>query len=168
MSPEEYATSRKRRVVIVLDNVRSMHNVGSIFRTADALRLEALYLCGITGKPPHAEIHKSALGAEEVVTWHYCPSTMEAVTDLRDKGYVIWSLEQAEHSVMLPHLKEYVGEEAPIALVVGNEVKGVLQEVIDYSDGVVEIEQFGTKHSMNVSVAAGIVMWYLSEIREVR
>lgn len=167
ISPQEYAKAGKRPIVVVLDNIRSMHNVGAIFRTADALRLKGLYLCGITGQPPHAEIHKSALGAEEVVDWWHFDRTQEAIKLLRDKGYTIWSLEQAEGSVMLPNLKEYLGKSQPIAIVLGNEVDGVDQEVIDLSDGVVEIEQYGTKHSMNVSVAGGIVMWYLSELRKI-
>ena len=167
ISPQEYAKAGKRPIVVVLDNIRSMHNVGAIFRTADALRLEGLYLCGITGQPPHAEIHKSALGAEEVVDWWPFDRTQEAIKLLRDKGYTIWSLEQAEGSVKLPNLKEHLGDSQPIAIVLGNEVDGVDQEVIDLSDGVVEIEQYGTKHSMNVSVAGGIVMWYLSELRNI-
>ncbi|WP_018027772.1 RNA methyltransferase [Porphyromonas somerae] len=167
ISPQEYAKAGKRPIVVVLDNIRSMHNVGAIFRTADALRLEGLYLCGITGQPPHSEIHKSALGAEEVVDWWHFDRTQEAIKLLRDKGYTIWSLEQAEGSVKLPKLKEHLGKSQPIAIVLGNEVDGVDQEVIDLSDGVVEIEQYGTKHSMNVSVAGGIVMWYLSELREI-
>lgn len=167
ISPQEYAKAGKRPIVVVLDNIRSMHNVGAIFRTADALRLKGLYLCGITGQPPHAEIHKSALGAEEVVDWWHFDRTQEAIKLLRDKGYTIWSLEQAEGSVMLPNLKEYLGKSQPIAIVLGNEVDGVDQEAIDLSDGVVEIEQYGTKHSMNVSVAGGIVMWYLSELRKI-
>ncbi|MBR8802136.1 RNA methyltransferase [Porphyromonas levii] len=168
MSPKEYALARKRRIVVVLDNIRSMHNVGSVFRTADALRLERLYLCGISGVPPHAEIHKSALGAEEVVEWHYFKETKDAVLQLKDEGYMVWSLEQAEHSVLLPNVQEHIGNSQPIAIVLGNEVEGVQQEVIDLSDGVIEIEQYGTKHSMNVSVAAGIVMWYLSQYREIQ
>ena len=167
ISPQEYAKAGKRPIVVVLDNIRSMHNVGAIFRTADALRLEGLYLCGITGQPPHAEIHKSALGAEEVVDWWHFDRTQKALKLLRDKGYTIWSLEQAEGSVKLPNLKEHLGKSQPIAIVLGNEVDGVDQEVIDLSDGVVEIEQYGTKHSMNVSVAGGIVMWYLSELRDI-
>lgn len=167
ISPQEYAKAGKRPIVVVLDNIRSMHNVGAIFRTADALRLEGLYLCGITGQPPHSEIHKSALGAEEVVDWWQFDRTQEAIQLIRDKGYTIWSLEQAEGSVKLPNLKEHLGKSQPIAIVLGNEVDGVDQEVIDLSDGVVEIEQYGTKHSMNVSVAGGIVMWYLSELREI-
>lgn len=168
ISPQEYARAGKRPIVVVLDNIRSMHNVGAVFRTADALRLEGLYLCGITGQPPHAEIHKSALGAEEVVDWWYFDRTQEAIKLLRERGYTIWSLEQAEGSVMLPNLKAHLGTSQPIAIVLGNEVDGVDQEVIDLSDGVVEIEQYGTKHSMNVSVAGGIVMWYLSELREIK
>lgn len=168
LTPSEYAHAPKRKIVVVLDNIRSMHNVGSIFRTADALRLEGLYLCGITGRPPHAEIHKSALGAEEVVDWQYFEQTNDAVSHLKDHGYLVWALEQAEHSVLLPDVKEHIDTTTPIAIVLGNEVEGVQQGVIDACDGVIEIEQYGTKHSMNVSVAAGIVMWYLSQLREVR
>lgn len=167
MTPQQYHSATKRPIVVVLDNVRSMHNVGAIFRTADALRISALYLCGITGQPPHAEIHKSALGAEEVVDWHYAKDTKEVIKELKSQGYAIWSLEQAEGSVLLPHLGEKLVPEQPIAIVLGNEVEGVQQEVIDLSDGVVEIEQYGTKHSMNVSVAGGIVMWYVSELKPI-
>lgn len=167
MSPKEYAVAKKRKIVVVLDNIRSMHNVGSVFRTADALRLEGLYLCGISGTPPHAEIHKSALGAEEVVDWKCFQDTTEAIQKLKDKGYMVWSLEQAEHSVLLPQIEEHITGSQPLAIVLGNEVEGVQQEVIDLSDGVIEIEQYGTKHSMNVSVAAGIVMWYLSQFRAI-
>ncbi len=168
MSPEEYTQARKRRIVVVLDNIRSMHNVGSVFRTADALRLEALYLCGISGRPPHSEIHKSALGAEEVVEWQYFQKTAEAVRQLKAMGYMVWALEQAEQSVLLPNVGQFVGDNQPLAIVLGNEVEGVQQEVIDLCDGVIEIEQYGTKHSMNVSVAAGIVMWYLSQFRGIQ
>lgn len=168
MTPEEYQRAAKRPIVVVLDNVRSMHNVGAIFRTADALRISAIYLCGITGCPPRAEIHKSALGAEEVVEWHYFADTREAIGQLKGEGYAVWALEQAEGSVLLPQLSDHVAVDMPIAIVLGNEVNGVQQEVIDLSDGVVEIEQYGTKHSMNVSVAGGIVMWYVSELKALK
>ncbi|MDO5017192.1 MAG: RNA methyltransferase [Porphyromonas sp.] len=167
MSPEEFTVAKKRRIVAVLDNVRSMHNVGSIFRTADALRFEALYLCGITGQPPHSEIHKTAIGAEEVVAWQHFDNTLEAISELRGRGFTIWSLEQAEGSVKLPDIGKTIDPLKPIAIVLGNEVSGVQQEVVDLSDGVVEIEQYGTKHSMNVSVAGGIVMWELSRLRPI-
>lgn len=164
MSPETFHHASKRPLVVVLDNIRSMHNVGAIFRTADALRLQCLLLCGITGQPPHAEIHKSALGAEEVVDWIYYKDAREAVQILKDKGYRVWALEQAEGSVKLPDIKEHIsGNNTPLALVLGNEVDGVQQSVIDLCDGAIEIEQYGTKHSLNVSVAGGIALWYLSQ-----
>lgn len=164
LRPKEYAQAEKRPIAIVLDNVRSMHNVGAVFRTADALRLEQLLLCGITGKPPHAEIHKSALGAEEVVPWSYEKNSLDAVRRLKEKGYQLWALEQAEGSVMLPELATHIDTNRPMAIVLGNEVEGVNQSVMDLCEGTVEIRQYGTKHSMNVSVAAGIVMWVVSEL----
>lgn len=175
--PERYQEVPKRPITIVLDNIRSMHNVGSLFRTADALRLEQLMLCGITGRPPHVEIHKSALGAEEVVPWSYFEETLEAVQLLRKAGYEVWALEQAEGSISLEKFatlaeahsvtQSDTHTELPrksIAIVLGNEVQGVQQAVIDQCAGAIEIPQYGTKHSMNVSVAGGIVMWVLSEL----
>lgn len=157
LTVEEFRQADKLPLVVVLDDVRSMHNVGSVFRTADAFRVEQVLLCGITGTPPHAEIHKTALGAEFSVDWQYCPSALQAVGALKDKGYTILSVEQAEGSVMLPLFK--VESSRKYAIVLGNEVKGVHQEVVDASDGCLEIPQEGTKHSLNVSVAAGIVIW---------
>ena len=157
LSPEEFKQSEKLPLVVVLDHVRSLNNVGSVFRTADAFRVEEICLCGITACPPNAEIHKTALGAEETVDWRYFADTREAVDNLREKGYVICSVEQAEGSVMLDKLLLDKGKR--YAVILGNEVKGVQQEVVDKSDLCVEIPQYGTKHSLNVSVTAGIVIW---------
>lgn len=164
LEPFEYQEVKKRPIIVILDNIRSMHNVGAVFRTADALRLEKIILCGISGIPPHAEIHKSALGAEEVVPWSYASDCVEAVSSLKENGYQVWALEQAEGSIMLPEFPQSINLEQPIAIVLGNEVEGVQQSVMDISDGTVEIKQYGTKHSMNVSVAAGIVLWVVSEL----
>jgi len=164
LTVEEFRKADKLPLVVVLDDVRSMHNVGSVLRTADAFRVERVLLCGITGVPPHAEIHKTALGAEDSVEWHYYASALEAVEALKAEGYAVLSVEQAEGSVMLPELRLEKG--IRYAIVLGNEVKGVHQEVVDASTGCVEIPQEGTKHSLNVSVAAGIVMWKaFSELR---
>jgi tRNA G18 (ribose-2'-O)-methylase SpoU len=134
-----------------------MNNVGSVFRTADAFRLEAVYLCGITGTPPNPEIHKTALGAEDTVEWHYFKDTGDAVSELKKQGYVLYAIEQAEGSISLNKLMLDVDKK--YALVLGHEVKGVQQEVVDKCDYCVEIPQYGTKHSLNVSVAGGIVLW---------
>ncbi len=157
MDVAEFKRAEKLPVVIVLDNVRSLHNVGSVFRTADAFRLAGLCLCGITACPPSAEIHKTALGAEDSVDWRYFADTLEAVGWLRAAGYTVLAVEQVEGSRMLDRLR--LDPAGRYALVVGNEVKGVRQDVVDAADGAVEIPQFGTKHSLNVSVSAGIVMW---------
>jgi tRNA G18 (ribose-2'-O)-methylase SpoU len=157
LTPEAYRASRKRPLVVVLDHVRSLNNVGSIFRTADAFRLEAVYLCGITATPPHPEIRKTALGAEDTVEWHYFADTRDALRRLKAEGYAICALEQAEGSISPD---DFVPEnDKKYALVFGHEVKGVQQEIIDLSDCCIEIPQFGTKHSLNVAVAAGIVVW---------
>ena len=158
LSVEEYHEAEKTPLIVILDDVRSMHNVGSVFRTADAFRLEAVYLCGITGCPPHNEIHKTALGAEESVEWRHFDTALEAVEDLKSRGVEVYSVEQAEHSTKLPGFRPEPGK--TYAIVMGNEVKGVHQEVIDASHGCLEIPQFGTKHSMNVSVTAGIVIYH--------
>ena len=157
MNPEEFKAAEKMPLVVVLDDVRSMYNVGSVFRTADAFRVEAIYLCGITAQPPHPEIHKTALGAEDTVTWKHFQSTQEAVESLREEGCHVFAIEQCEGSTMLQDLYLEAGKR--YAIVLGNEVKGVKQEVIDGSDGCLEIPQFGTKHSLNVSTTAGIVIW---------
>ena len=157
LSAEEYRRADKLPLVVVLDNVRSLHNVGSVFRTADAFRLEGLCLCGITATPPHQELHKTALGAEESVEWRYFPTALEAVRTLQQAGFVVLSVEQAEGSTSLEQISLELGHH--YALVLGHEVHGVNQEVVDACDGCLEIPQFGTKHSLNVSVAAGIVIW---------
>ena len=155
---EEYREAEKVPLIVVLDDVRSMHNVGSVLRTADAFRLEAVWMCGITGTPPHAEIHKTALGAEDNVDWRYFDNALEAVKKLKEEGVEVLAVEQAEGSTMLQDFKPNPSRR--YALVLGNEVKGVHQEVIDLCDGCLEIPQRGTKHSMNVSVAAGIVIYH--------
>lgn len=154
---EAFKEAEKRKLVVVLDNVRSLHNVGSVFRTADAFRLEAVYLCGITGTPPHPDIHKTALGAEEAVTWRHFPDTLQAVSELCAQGYQVLAVEQAHGATFLNEL--HIAPGKAYAVVLGNEVKGVSQEVVDACEGCIEIPQCGTKHSMNVSVTAGIVMW---------
>ena len=157
LSVEQFKAAEKLPLVVVLDNIRSLHNIGSVFRTADAFRLERIVLCGITACPPHPEMHKTALGAEFTMDWTYVNNTLEAVNKLRSEGYTVFSIEQAEHSTMLDELQ--LERDKQYAVVMGNEVKGVQQEVIDASDGCIEIPQFGTKHSLNVSVTAGIVIW---------
>lgn len=157
ISTEEFRRVEKMPLVVVLDYVRSLYNVGSVFRSSDAFRVEAIYLCGITATPPNAEIHKTALGAEDTVNWQYFKSTQEAVLQLKTAGYEIWSVEQVEGSVMLQNFKP--DKKKHYAIILGNEVKGVQQEVVDMCDGCIEIPQFGTKHSLNVSVTAGILIW---------
>lgn len=159
ISAEEFKKVDKLPLVVILDNVRSLHNIGSVFRTSDAFRVECIYLCGITATPPHPEMHKTALGAEFTVDWKYVNNAVEAVDNLRQEGYIVFSVEQAENSIMLENIQLEQGKR--YAVVLGNEVKGVQQEVIDHSDGCIEIPQYGTKHSLNVSVTAGIVIWDL-------
>lgn len=154
---EAFREAGKLPLVVVLDNVRSLHNVGSVFRTSDAFRVERIVLCGITATPPSAEIHKTALGAEDVVEWQYSESTLDAVEALRNEGCRIFSIEQCQGSIALQDFATAAGER--YAVVLGNEVKGVQQVVVDASDGAIEIPQFGTKHSLNVSVTAGMVIW---------
>ena len=163
LSIEEFKEADKLPLIVVLDDVRSMHNVGSVFRTGDAFRIEAVYLCGITSTPPMAEIHKTALGAEDSVNWKYFPSALEAVSALKAEGYEVYAIEQAHGSTMLQDFKPQTDKR--YAVVLGNEVKGVHQEVVDASDGCLEIPQFGTKHSMNVSVTGGIVIWHFALTR---
>ena len=159
ISAEEFKKANKLPLVVILDNVRSLHNIGSVFRTSDAFRVECIYLCGITATPPHPEMHKTALGAEFTVDWKYVNNAVEAVDNLRQEGYIVFSIEQVENSIMLENIQLEQGKR--YAVVLGNEVKGVQQEVIDHSDGCIEIPQYGTKHSLNVSVTAGIVIWDL-------
>ena len=159
ISAEEFKAAEKLPLVVVLDDIRSLHNIGSIFRTADAFRIECIYLCGITATPPHPEMHKTALGAEFTVDWKYVNNPVEAIDNLKKEGYEVYSVEQAEGSIMLNELE--LDRTQKYAIVMGNEVKGVHQEVINHSNGCIEIPQYGTKHSLNVSVTAGIVMWDL-------
>ncbi len=159
LAVEDFKKEQKTPLVIVLDNIRSMHNVGSVFRTADAFRLEGIYLCGISACPPQAEIHKTALGAEDSVDWQYFEQTEEAIQKLKTDGYEVFALEQAEHSLSLPDFQAEQGKK--YALVLGNEVHGVQQSVIDLCDKCLEIPQFGTKHSLNVSIASGIAIWQM-------
>jgi 23S rRNA (guanosine2251-2'-O)-methyltransferase len=157
----QYHKSEKSPFVIVLDNVRSQSNVGSIFRTADAFLTKAIYLCGITAVPPHREIQKTALGATESVAWKYFSSTIDAITELKDSGYIILGVEQAEGSVELQNMQIVAREK--YALIFGNEVNGVDQDVVNLCDHCVEIPQFGTKHSFNIAISAGIVLWELNK-----
>ena len=157
MGREEFLAACKLPLVVVLDNVRSLHNVGSVFRTGDAFRVERVLLCGITATPPSAEIHKTALGAEDVVEWQYFADTMEAVSSLKELGYEVFSIEQCNGSIPLQEFTTLPGKH--YAVIMGNEVKGVQQQVVDASDGAIEIPQFGTKHSLNVSVTAGMIIW---------
>lgn len=161
MSVEEFRSAEKMPLVVVLDSVRSLYNVGSVFRTCDAFRVEGICLCGITAQPPHPEIHKTALGAEDSVSWWYEKDTLAAVNKLRDEGYEILAVEQCEGSTMLQDFRPLSNHK--YAVILGNEVKGVQQSVVDVCDGCLEIPQFGTKHSLNVSVAAGIIVWHFNK-----
>ena len=178
LSAEAFREAEKLPLVVVLDNVRSQHNVGAVFRTADAFLLEGLYLCGITPKPDtlstNNDLHKTALGAEQTVSWQAFAETMDAVRALQEKGYKVYAVEQAHHSITLEQAAEEVKNALPstlnalpstlngIAIVLGHEVFGVAQEVVDACNGCIEIPQYGTKHSLNVSVTAGIVMYALA------
>lgn len=165
LSVAAFKEAEKRPVCMVLDNVRSLHNVGSAFRTADAFRIEKLYLCGITATPPHREIHKAALGATDSVDWEYREDTLSLVNDLTARGYRVYAVEQTENSTALQDFQAEAGGGAeasqPLALIFGNEVHGVQQAVADACRGTIEIPQEGTKHSLNVSVSIGIVLWEL-------
>ena len=177
---EEFKEAEKLPLIVVLDDVRSLYNVGSVFRSCDAFRVEAVYLCGITATPPNAEIHKTALGGEDSVEWEYFKTTEEAVEKLKQKGYFVYSIEQVEGSTKLQNLPEAHEElfkqekesekqensslPKGYAVIFGNEVKGVKQNIVDMSDGCLEIPQFGTKHSLNVSVTAGIVVWEFAKL----
>lgn len=159
LSVDEYKATPKTPLVVVLDNIRSCNNIGSVFRTSDALLIEKIYLCGITATPPNTEIHKTALDSEKSVTWKYVEKTEDAVAELQNEGYKVYAVEQVENSIMLPDFNPEQGEKT--AIVFGNEVKGVQQKVVNVCNGSIEIPQFGTKHSFNVSVSAGIVLWDL-------
>ena len=159
ISAEEFKETEKIPLIVILDNIRSLHNIGSVFRTSDAFKVENIYLCGITAIPPHPEMHKTALGAEFTVDWKYYKSAVDAVDELKADGYIVYAIEQVEGSIMLDHFS--LDKSKKYAVVLGNEVKGVQQEVVDHCDGSIEIPQYGTKHSLNVSVTAGIVIWDL-------
>ena len=159
ISIDEFKSTEKTPIIIVLDNIRSLNNIGSVFRTADAFLIEAIYLCGITAQPPHREIQKTALGATESVSWKHFESTSEAIKVLKDKNFKIAAIEQAENSIMLNEFS--LTKKEKMAVIFGNEVKGVEQEAINLSDVVIEIPQHGTKHSLNISVSTGIVIWDL-------
>ena len=160
-SVEQFRDSHKMPLVVVLDHVRSLYNVGSVFRTSDAFLVKGICLCGITARPPHPEIHKTALGAEESVEWKYFERTQDAVKWLKEEGYTVLAIEQCEGSTMLQDFLP--DKDKKYAVILGNEVKGVQQEVVDMCDGCIEIPQFGTKHSMNVSVTAGIIIWSIAD-----
>ncbi len=158
VTTEEYRNLPESGISIILDNIRSAHNVGSVFRSGDSFKADKIWLCGICATPPSAEIHKSALGAEFSVEWEYAADTLTLVKQLRNEGYTVLSIEQAVGSVSLDKFIPEKGKK--YALIFGNEVEGVQQDVVDESDGVIEIPQFGTKHSLNISVTAGIVLWH--------
>jgi tRNA G18 (ribose-2'-O)-methylase SpoU len=159
ISKEEFAAAKKTPIIIILDDIRSLHNIGSVFRTCDAFLVEKIYLCGITAVPPNKEIHKTALGATDTVTWEYEKNVLEVIEKLKAENVAIYSIEQVENSVMLNNFEPETDKK--YALIFGNEVKGVQQEAINLSDGVIEIPQLGSKHSLNISVSAGIVIWDL-------
>ena len=166
LSVEEFKTSQKIPLVIVLDNIRSQHNVGAVFRTADAFLVEKIYLCGITATPPNREIHKAALGATESVDWEYFENTVDAVNVLKNQGFSVFGLEQTQNSISLFECKgeACLAPTKPIAIVLGNEVDGISNDVMPLINGALEIPQFGTKHSLNVSVSAGIAIWELFKL----
>ena len=185
LSQEEFKSAGKINVTVVLDNIRSQHNIGAAFRTSDSFLIEKIVLCGCCATPPTAEIHKSALGAEFSVDWEYVKETTDAVAALREAGYTIISIEQAENSIKLQDIEEYLNPDnflqadsslntednlsgRKYALVFGNEVKGVQQEVVDMSHAVIEIPQYGTKHSLNISVSLGIVLWEFCKALKIR
>ena len=157
LTVDEFKQADKLPLVVVLDEVRSLHNIGSVFRTSDAFLVNCIYLCGITATPPHPEMHKTALGARDTVAWIYKKHTLEAVEELHNEGYTVLAIEQVEGSTMLNDLT--LDPDKKYAIVMGNEVKGVQQEVVNACDGCIEIPQYGTKHSLNVSVTTGIVLW---------
>ena len=157
LSIEEFQQSKKTPLIVILDNIRSLNNIGSVFRTSDAFLIEKIYLCGITAKPPHKDIHKTALGSTDIVAWEYAKDTLDLVKSLQSQGVKICSIEQAENATMLNDFHPEAN--TTNAIVFGNEVKGVQQEVVTTSDIVIEIPQYGTKHSLNISVSCGVVIW---------
>lgn len=158
-SISEFKEAKKTPLIVILDNVRSLNNIGSVFRTCDAFLIQKIYLCGITATPPHKDIHKTALGATETVAWEYVEDTLEVVKKLKEEKVKVFSIEQAENAVMLQNFKPEIKESC--AVIFGNEVKGVQQKVVTASDGVIEIPQLGSKHSLNIAVSAGVVLWDL-------
>ena len=156
---EEFKKTAKIPLIVILDNIRSLNNIGSVFRTSDAFLIEKIYLCGITAKPPHKDIHKTALGATESVDWEYVEDTMQLIEKLKDESIKMVSIEQADNSILLQDFT--LEKDQKYAVIMGNEVKGVQQEVVSSSDFCVEIPQFGTKHSLNISVSCGVVLWDL-------
>lgn len=158
MDADQFRAADKVPLIVVLDNIRSQHNVGAVFRTADAFRLQAVYLCGICCCPPNAEIHKTALGAEQTVPFRYFDNTLDAVQQLHEDGYTVYAIEQTHNSIDF----DTIQVSGPTAVILGHEVFGVQQDVVDAADGAIEISQYGTKHSLNVSVTAGIVLYKLS------
>ena len=158
MTVEEFKNSQKKKIVVVLNNIRSMHNVGSVFRTSDAFLIEAICICGFTAQPPHRDINKTALGATETVDWIYYENTVDAIQDLKKNNYYVYAIEQTEGSISLENFEK---SDKPIAVVFGNEVDGVSNDVLKLVDACIEIPQLGMKHSLNISVAAGIVLWKL-------
>ncbi|QCE41637.1 RNA methyltransferase [Psychroserpens sp. NJDZ02] len=157
LSVNDFKSAKKTPLIIILDNIRSLNNIGSVFRTSDAFLVEKIYLCGITATPPHKDIHKTALGSTDTVAWEHVENTMDLIKKLQTENISICAIEQAEHATMLNDFK--VEDNKKYALVFGNEVKGVTQDVVDASDVVIEIPQFGTKHSLNISVSCGVVVW---------
>ncbi len=159
LSIDGFKAAKKTPIIIVLDNIRSLNNIGSVFRTSDAFLIEKIYLCGITATPPHKDIHKTALGSTDTVAWEYVENTLELVKRLKAEGVKVCAIEQAEQATLLSHFKP--NPKTTHALVFGNEVKGVAQDVVSFSDVVIEIPQFGTKHSLNISVSCGVLVWDL-------
>ncbi len=157
LNVEEFKQVKKTPIIIVLDNIRSLNNIGAVFRTSDAFLVEKIYLCGITATPPHKDIHKTALGSTETVAWHYAENTLDIISELKNNGVIVCAIEQAENATMLNDFKPTANTK--YAFVFGNEVKGVTQEVVSASNMVIEIPQYGTKHSLNISVSAGVVIW---------
>jgi 23S rRNA (guanosine2251-2'-O)-methyltransferase len=161
LSNDDFKETKKIPLIVVLDNIRSMHNIGSVFRTSDAFLVESIELCGYTAKPPHKDIQKTALGATDTVTWTHHEDTVTCVETLKERGYKVYAIEQTEKSTLIQDITFDVNEK--VAIIMGNEVKGVQQKVIDICDGSIEIPQFGTKHSLNVSVCSGILIWEIAK-----
>lgn len=167
LTANEFKAAEKTKLIVILDNVRSLNNIGAIFRTADAFLIEKIYLCGITAKPPHKDIQKTALGATESVAWEHVENTLQLVSQLKSEGVFVASIEQAETAIMLDEFS--VQKEMTYALIFGHEVKGVSQDVVSASDAVIEIPQLGTKHSLNISVSSGVVLWdFFSKLNALR